>query len=249
MRGFETLHVEDSRDKNEELEKRVKYLYLTEEYFVGSKKFDTLVGEIEGIIKTEVRDEKNIMSQINEPVIFVSNHPRLSQSLSIPADKIQNVKGGNIFEFDRFNYPLVRQLMLKNLLKKPFSTVSLDNGWRQAMEECWHIIITQGSNDRFNEIIKQYKPGNSIVIYPEGKSTGKAEMYPFKSGFFYLAKALNFRKVLIGVSSPILSLNGKNSMDIVDYVQMPLSNSDIDPGKFIDYIQKKISFSLKNIYK
>lgn len=249
MLNFETSHRIENKSKSREHEKREEYLNLTEGYFMGSKKFDTLAEEIENAIETTVTDDKSIMSQINEPVIFVSNHPRLDQSLSISADKIQNAKGGNTFGFDRFNYPLVRQLMLRDLLERPFLTVSLDNGWREAMEECWHIIITRGGNDRFNEIVKQYKPGNSIVIYPEGKSTGEARVLPFRSGFFHVAQALDFKKVVIGVSSPILSLSGKNSMAIIDYVEIPPSSSNMKPQDFIDNIQEKISSALNNIYE
>lgn len=178
-------------------------------------------------------------------MIFISNHPKLDRSLSIPAEKIQNVKGGNTFGFDRFNYPLIRQLMLKKLLKRPFSTVSLDNGWREAMEECWHIIITRGSNNRFNEIIEQYTPGNSIVIYPEGKSTGEAEMLPFKSGFLNLARALNFQKIVLGVSSPTLSVDGKNSMSVIESIDMP--SSDTDYQKFIESAREEILSKLRKL--
>lgn len=221
-----------------------KYVNSAEEYLLGSKKFEALTDEIEDIIETTVTDEKNIMSEVNEPVIFISNHPRLDISLSIPADKIQHVKGGNTFGFDRFNYPLVRQLMLRKLLKRPFQTVSLDNGWREAMEECWHMVITRGSNNRFDEIIKQYTPGNSIVIYPEGKSTGQVEMHPFKSGFFHIAKALNFQKIVLGVSSPTLSVDGNNSMSVIELIDMPLF--DVDPPKFIESVREKILVELQS---
>lgn len=234
-------------DKNKEGEKREEYLNLIEEYFMGSKNFDTLTEEIENTVKTTVIDEKNVMSEINEPVIFISNHPRLDISLSIPADKIQNVKGGNTFGFDRFNYPLIRQLMLRKILKRPFLTVSLDNGWREAMEECWHIIVTRGASNRFNEITEQYTPGNSIVIYPEGKSTGKAEMFHFKSGFFHIARALNFQKIVLGVSSPVLSVDGNNLMNIIESIDMP--SSDVDSRKFVEDSREKILSELKKIHK
>lgn len=239
------LFIPNKLENKNEAEKN--YINLAEGYFLGSKKFDTLIEEIEDTIKVTVADEKNIMSGINEPVIFISNHPKLDLSLSIPADKIQNVKGGNTFGFDRFNYPLVRQLMLKKLLKRPFSTVSLDNGWREAMEECWHIIVTRGDNNRFNEIIEQYALGDSIVIYPEGKSTGKAEMFPFKSGFFHIARALNFHKIVLGVSSPTLSVDGNNLMSIIESINMP--SSDVDSQKFIESSRGKILSELEKIHK
>ncbi len=246
MKEFIAPHKIEVANRSKE-EKRIDYLNLTEGYFSGSKKFDTLSEEIESAIETTVTDEKNIMTEISEPVIFISNHPRLDLSLSIPADKIQNVKGGNSFGFDRFNYPLVRQLTLKKLLKRPFQTVSLDNGWREAMDECWHIIITRGANNRFNEIIEKHTPGNSIVIYPEGKSTGKAEMLPFKSGFLHIARALNFQKIILGVSSPILSVDGNNSMSIIESIDMPPSN--VDSQKFIENSHEKILSELKRTHK
>jgi hypothetical protein len=237
--------IQNKPENKSESEK--KYIALVEGYLLGAKKFDALIEEIEKTIRTSVTDEKNIMSKISEPVIFISNHPRLDLSLSIPADKIQNVKGGNAFGFDRFNYPIIRQLMLRKLLKRPFSTVSFDNGWREAMEECWHIIVTRGGNNRFNEIMEQYTPGSSIVIYPEGKSTGKAEMHPFRSGFFHVARALNFYKIVLGVSSPMISVDGNNSMSIIESIDMP--SSDADSQKFIESSREKILSELKKIHK
>jgi hypothetical protein len=236
--------IENSKEGSHE---RAEYLRIMEEYFHGSKKFDDMVEEIEKMVKMSVSDEKNIMSNINEPVIFISNHPKLDLSLSIPAEKIQNVKGVNAFDFDRFNYPLIRQLMLRKLLKRPFVTVSLDNGWREAMDECWHIIITRGSMNRFDEIMRQYTPGNSLVIFPEGRSTGEADVFPFKSGFFHLAQALNFNKIVLGVSSPVFSLHENNSIDIIDSLDVPSSCENY--REFISNVQEKIYTELIKIHK
>lgn len=220
-----------------------RYLQSVEEYMLGAKGFDVLISEIEKTIPTFVADRGGIVSGVSDPVIFVSNHPRLDRSLCIPADKIQNVKGGNVFGFERFNYPLVRQLMLRKLLQRPFSTISLNNGWREAMEDCWHTIITRGGNHRLDEIMEKHVDGQSVVIYPEGKSTGKVEMLPFHTGFFHLANKFGFKKIAIGVSSPILSVHGENKLSSIEIVEVP--HGDVNLQEFVEYIRGKIQSELK----
>lgn len=39
MRGFETSHIIESKDKDGEHEKRAKYLDITEEYFMATNDF------------------------------------------------------------------------------------------------------------------------------------------------------------------------------------------------------------------
>ncbi|MBI2439637.1 MAG: hypothetical protein HYV45_03515 [Candidatus Moranbacteria bacterium] len=238
MKGFFERPILENREETER-----KYRLSVEEYFLGLKEFNVLVEEVEKMIIVSVTDRENILSKIKDPIIFVSNHPKIDRSLCIPADKIQNMKGGNIFGFDRFNYPIVRQLMLRNLLKRPFSTVSLDNGWREAMEDCWHTIITRGGSNRIIEIVKKHVTGQSLVIYPEGKSTAKTEMFSFHSGFLHLARLLDFKKIVLGISSPILSIGGENKMSVIDVAEIP--HSDEDAQKFIEHIYEKIATELK----
>lgn len=239
----ELIKLSNPENRNE---REMKYLRSVEEYFLGDKTFDVLADEIEGMINFSIEDRKNILSQTNDPVILVSNHPRIDQSLCIPSVKIQNLKGGNIFGFSQFNYPLVRQLMLKKLLNRPFRTISRNNGWREAMEDCWHMIIAREGDNRLNEIVKKYVSGQSLVIFPEGKSTGKSEILPFRSGFFHLARSLGFKKIVLGVSSPVLTVSEKNYFSVIELIKMP--NNNINSEEFIENIREKIMAELK-MYK
>lgn len=228
-------------------EREQEYLSLVDDYFSGIKNINYLSEKVENIVDISISDEKNILPTIKDPVIFISNHPRPDRSICIPASKIQNKKGGNVFGFDNFHYPLVNQIMLKRLLKRPFSTIALDVGWREAMEECGHIIITNGGEDRTNEIMEKYTHGQSIVIYPEGKSSGNVEVFTFHTGFLRLAKNLGFSKIVLGVSSPLISLNDKNSLDVIGSIETPPSNVDL--CKFAENIRNYIEKELRKKYK
>lgn len=224
--------------ENDKESKKQKYHKEVSEYFLERKNIQELQDSVEKLLEVFILDENKILEQYQEPIIFISNHPRISEELKIPANGIESKKGGNKFGFDTFNFPIVRQILIKKTLKRPFKTISLDNGWEEAMMDLDHILISRGGEKRIEEIVKAYQPGDSVVIFPEGKSTGDKTMLPFRRGFIYLAQQIKLRKVVLAATSPMTTLTKKNEVRVLEILDIPTEESEMED--FLGYVQAKI---------
>ena len=72
-------------------------------------------------------------------------------------------------------------------------------------------------------------------------------MFTFHTGFLRLAQKLGFWNIVLGVSSPVVSLNGKNSLDVIDFIETP--SQDVDLSEFAEKTRNHIEKELKKKYE
>lgn len=189
-----------------------KYLNLSVSYFKGKLTIEELVEKLKEFIS--IKAEKLEIPK-DKRAILIANHPRGDESLSIPAELIAGLKGGNHRNFPSFWFPILRQALLMEALQDHrFLTIGYDIGWRDAMQEMHHLLINPVGNGRCKEIISRMINDNdcSLVIFPEG---GVRNLEEFHTGFFYIACALDIEYLAVAKISPVLSLEGENDLKIV----------------------------------
>jgi len=218
--------------------KREDYLEISIDYLRGKSSFNDLCKKLEEEVVLNVEP---INLSEDKRVMLISNHPNVSREMDIPAEKIAGCKGGNTFNFPTFWFPILRQLMLKKIMKRRFFTIAHDIGWADSMQELSHLLVSAEEGGRTQEIIfKMEKDDSSIVIFPEG---GVRDLKIFRTGFFHIACSLKIEYLIVGVFCPTkLSLNGENSFRIIDVIDMSeLINS---VSIFVNYQQVKIKNAL-----
>ena len=214
---------------------REKYVELSLEYFKGDTTLEELIAELKKFIIITV-DKINIPT--SERVLLISNHPTANSNLSLPAECIAGLKGGNTNNFPDFWFPVVRQMMLRQALQRRFFTLAHKIGWPVAMQEMWHLLIQPTGNGRCKEIISQMEDdASSLVIFPEG---GVRNLEIFRTGFFYIACELRIKYLVVGAFSQILSLEKENVFKVLHIEDM---SRFIDPVNQFVQSQKRI---LKN---
>lgn len=191
--------------------KRRSYLDLSHQYFHDKITIDELIAELEKFIDISV-DAINI--PLNERVMIITNHPSADETLTLPAEHIGGVKGGNTRNFPSFWFPVVRQALLRKALDRRFLTVAHDIGWSVAMQELWHLLIPHVPGGRLKHIVScvQKDTDCSLVVFPEG---GVRQLEVFHTGFFYMALKLEIKYLITASFSPVLSLNGENRLKVL----------------------------------
>lgn len=198
-------------------EDRRKYLDFSYQYFREEITSEELFAKLEAIVSLSA-DKIDLPE--NERIMFIANHPAAADNLSLPAEHISGLKGGNHRNFPSFWFPVVRQMLLKKSLgERRFLTLAYDIGWREAMQEMGHLIINHTGGGRCQKIIScmQRDSDCSLVIFPEG---GVRNLEIFHTGFFYIACALQIRYLVVGAFSPLLSLNGNNELKVIHIEDM-----------------------------
>jgi len=212
---------------------RDEYVSLSVEYFKGKMSIADLAIEIERKVALHV-DRIDLLA--DERVMLIANHPKAHPELSIPAELIAGLKGGNSRNFPDFWFPIVRQMMLKKAMGRRFFTIGYDIGWKTAMQEMGHFLIRHEGNGRCQEIISRLgKADCSVAIFPEG---GARNMETFRSGFFYIACELGIRKLAVCKFSSELTLNGPNSLRLIKLE---------DIGCIADSVKEFIDFQRRSI--
>jgi len=195
-----------------ESEHRKKYLDISYRYFHDEIGIEELYKKIEQIIPIET-DEIDLPA--DERIMLIANHPAASDSLSLPAEQISGLKGGNHRNFPSFWFPIVRQALLRKTFgERRFLTLAYDIGWREAMQEMSHLLMSHKGNGRCQKIIScmEKEKDCSLVIFPEG---GVRNLEIFHTGFFYIACALDIKYLVVGTFTPLLSLEEKNEFKII----------------------------------
>jgi hypothetical protein len=212
---------------------RSEYLKLSLNYFNGQISADELMDELGKGIDFEV-DELSLLP--DERVMLIANHPRAEEDLSLPAEYIAGLKGGNTKNFPSHWFPAVRQMMLRKVLQRRFFTLAFNIGWSVAMQEMGHLLISSNGKGRCQEIISLMKGDqSSLVIFPEG---GVRDLQIFRTGFFHIACELEIRQLVVCAFSPILSLKEKNTLRIIHVEDM---SRFIDPViQFVDAQRERI---------
>lgn len=86
------------------------------------------------------------------------------------------------------------------LAKKELSRIPL---FGRAMHALGHVFVDRGKHDKAIEAIeaaaKTLRPGNPVVVFPEGTRTRRPVIQPFKKGAFHLAKAAEAPILPIGI--------------------------------------------------
>lgn len=214
--------------------RREEYEELSIRYFSGELSLEALIERLESEVDFSVEEAP----LPGERVILIANHPAGDPALNISADRIAGCKGGNHRNFPDFRFPILRQLMLRKALKRRFLTIAFDIGWRDAMQEMWHLLIRSSGNGRCQEIISLTKGSAcSLVIFPEG---GARDLEVFRTGYFHIACELGIRKVILGAFSAKLTLEGKNRFRVV---------SVEDIGPFVDSAKNFVEKQKERIRK
>lgn len=215
-----------------------KFQKLSVEYFQGKLSLDQLVSELEAEIDFLI---ERVPLPKDERVMLIANHPSGEEALNLPAEKIAGMKGGNYCNFPDFRFPILRQLMLKRSLDRRFFTIAHDIGWRDAMQEMGHLLIRSTGNGRCQEIISRMKNDkSSLVIFPEG---GVRDLQVFKTGFFHIACDLGIRQIVLGVFSPVLSLEKQNVFRVVSIENI---GPFVDPVlRFVETQRRRIENALR----
>ncbi|MFA5993584.1 MAG: hypothetical protein WC823_01340 [Parcubacteria group bacterium] len=198
-------------------ELRQLYLDISHQYFRGEISIATLYAKLKEIIHINV-DRINL--PVDERIMLIANHPAAEDDLTLPAENISGLKGGNHRNFPSFWFPVVRQLLFAEALgERRFLTLAHDIGWSEAMREMSHLIINHSGGGRCQEIISCMRKERdcSLVIFPEG---GMRNLEIFHTGFFYIACALKIKYLVVGAFSPLLSLGGKNEFKIIHIEDM-----------------------------
>lgn len=191
---------------------RKEYLDISYRYFHDEISIEELYEKIEHIIPIEA-DEIDLPA--NERIMLIANHPAASDSLSLPAEQISGLKGGNYRNFPSFWFPIVRQTLLRKAFgERRFLTLAYDIGWRRAMQEMSHLLMSHKGTGRCQRIIScmEKEKDCSLVIFPEG---GVRNLEIFHTGFFYIACALDIKYLVVGTFTPLLSLEEKNKFKII----------------------------------
>lgn len=173
----------------------------------------------------------------DERIMLITNHPRADDDLSLPAEEISGLKGGNTKNFPDFWFPIVRQTMLLEALgHREFSTVAFDIGWKVAMEEMGHILIDPNGQGRCQEVISWVNGAQkSLAFFPEG---GARDVEFFHRGFYYIARELGIKRLVLGAFSPVLSLQGENILRILHTENMDFSEKNVD--QFVEKQRQRI---------
>jgi len=182
-----------------------EYIDASLRYFRGEVSLAALIDDLEQRIPIDVAA---VALPSDVRVMLISNHPAAHADLTLPAEHIAGLKGGNSRNFPSFWFPIVRQMMLMRALQRRFFTIAHDIGWSVAMQEMGHLLIRHEGNGRCQEIISKLRDDDSsIVIFPEG---GVRNLETFRTGFFYIACELGIKHLAVCTFSPVLSLEGPN---------------------------------------
>ena len=191
------------------------YLDYSHQYFKGLLTIEQLIQQLKTFV--HISAEKIDLPE-DARVMFITNHPAADDTLTLPAEHISGLKGGNTREFPSFWFPIIRQALLREALgNRRFVTLAHDIGWQVAMQETWHLPITHVPGGRCGRIISSLSKDTdcSVVIFPEG---GVKDMQQFHTGFFHIAKALDIRHLVVGSITPMLSLNGNNELKVLSII-------------------------------
>lgn len=213
---------------------REEYLKLSLGYFQGHLSVEELLCGLEQSVPFEV-DELSLPN--DERVMLIVNHPKADEALSLPAEQIAGLKGGNTKNFPSHWFPAVRQMMLQKVLQRRFFTLAFNIGWSVSMQELGHLLIKSNGNGRCQEIISLMKNDqSSLVIFPEG---GARDLQIFRTGFFYIACELGIRHLIVCAFYPTtLSLERQNGLRIIHIEDM---SRFIDPViQFADVQRERI---------
>lgn len=217
---------------------RSEYAALSVEYFRDRVTIDDLASRLEEGI--DIATDR-IGADPGERVMLIANHPSAHSDLSIPAEEIAGLKGGNTRNFPDFWFPIIRQLMLRRALGRRFLTIGYDIGWRVAMQETWHLLIRHEGSGRCQEIISKLRETDcSVAIFPEG---GVRNLETFRSGFFYIAYELGIRRLAVCRFSRELTLQGPNELRIVRLEDIGRIVDSV--GEFVERSRLAISESLE----
>ncbi len=217
---------------------REEYLKLSLSYFQGRVSVEQLMDGLEQAVPFKV-DELSIPA--NERVMLIVNHPKAGEELSLPAEQIAGLKGGNTKNFPSHWFPAVRQMMLRKVLQRRFFTLAFNIGWSVAMQEMGHLLIRSNGKGRCQEIISLMRNDqSSLVIFPEG---GVRDLQIFRTGFFYIACELGIRHLVVCAFSPTLSLERQNMLRVIHIEDM---SRFIDPViNFVDAQRERIEGAIR----
>ena len=208
---------------------------LAVEYFAGYLSFNEWSMRTEERLSLSVSDETGWLSvHSKERVMFVSNHPKTDESLWLRASEIAKGLGGNTYGFTWFHCPIVRQILLRKALVRPFCTMAINVGWKDAMNEMSCVTIPKEGAGRIYKFVKEIPEMNSAVVFPEGRVTNLRE---FHSGFYHIARILGIKNVVVGIFSPVLTLGGLNVLKIVRVVELPTGFSQEEQRVFVENIR------------
>ncbi len=208
---------------------RERYIQHSLDYFKGKITIKKLMEMLNAEISFSVSGKKLLPS---ERFLIIANHSLQTPELYIPAKKIENLKGGNKYNYETFHFPILTQILFQKLIGNKFTAIVEDIGWIDVSKELGHVIVKKEGDDKLKDIVsKLTKSNKSIVVFPEG---GSRRLAQFHSGFLHIAQQLNIKYLVVAATSPRPSLKGHNFLKVIK-----IFNLDDIQNNFKEFVEEQ----------